>query len=195
VVKRVFRYLCDTIEDCLYYWLTILNLALTNVPSPFLHTCTYDVQIHKSTPMQAIGHVDSERAGDSKHRRSISGMCLCFTSAPVDYRFRFQHDISHSWTKAELIVAVEADKLALYLQSLLQALSITQIDDTKLYEDNTAAVAIAKAKATRPTRHMDIKNFYRLDSVSSDQLILSAISTHDNPADGLTKSFGSQLFP
>ena len=122
-------------------------------------------------------------------------MCLCFSGALVVYRSRFQPTISQSSTEAEFSAAVEADKLALYLRSMLHDLGIAQTDATTLYEDNAAAVAMANAsRPTRRTRHMDIKHFALLDWVSTDQLILSAISTHDNPADGLTKSLGPQLF-
>ena len=73
--------------------------------------------------------------------------------------------------------------------------SIAQIDATTLYEDNDAAVAMANAsRPTRRTRHMDSTHISLLDWVSTDQLILSAISTHDNPADGLTTSLEPQLF-
>jgi len=41
---------------------------------------------------------------------------------------------------------------------------------------------------------MGIKHFALLDWVETDQLILMAISTHDKPADGLTKSLGPHLF-
>ena len=78
---------------------------------------------------------------------------------------------------------------------MLQDLGISQDSATPLYEDNRAAIAMANAqRPTRRTRHMDIKHFALLDWVSTDQLILSSISTHDNPADGMTKSLGPQLF-
>ena len=69
------------------------------------------------------------------------------------------------------------------------------MDATTLYKDNAAAVAMANvSRPTRRTRHMDIKKFALLDWVSIDQLILSTISTHDNPANGHIKSLSLQLF-
>jgi len=153
------------------------------------------VDIPASKPLTIIGYVDSDWAGDTKHRRSISGMCLYFAGASVVYQSRFQTTISQSSTEAEFITAVEAEKLALYLRSMLKDIDIPQTDATKLYEDNAAAIAMAnKSRPTRRTHHMDIKHFALLDWVSTDQLILEAVSTHDNPADRLTKSLESQLF-
>ena len=194
-MKRVFRFLRDTIDDGLHYWRTSLNTDLPDHPVPTLLHDNHDVLIPSSNPTTPIGYVDSDWAGDTLHRRSISGMCLCFAGAPVVYRSRFQPTISQSSTEAEFIAAAEVGKLTLYLRSLLNDLNITQPDATVLYEDNAAAIAMANAsRPTRRTRHMEIKHFALLDWVATDQMLLSAISTHDNPADGLTKSLGPYLF-
>ena len=50
------------------------------------------------------------------------------------------------------------------------------------------------SRPTCPTRHMDITHFSLMEQVATDQLILMSISTHDNPADGLTKSLRPHLF-
>ena len=49
-------------------------------------------------------------------------------------------------------------------------------------------------KPTRRTRHMDIKYFALLEWCQTDQIILTAISTSDNAADGLTKPLATTLF-
>lgn len=194
-VKRVFKYLRDTLHDGLHYWRQDINPALPQVTAPTIPPDTHSVELPDSDPRLAHGYVDSDWAGDTKHRRSISGLCLCFAGAPVVYRSRFQPTISLSSTEAEFIAANEAGKLGLYLRSILNDLDIPQDSATALFEDNAAAIAMANAqRPTRRTRHMDIKHFALLDWVATDQLILSAISTHDNPSDGLTKALGPQLF-
>ena len=60
------------------------------------------------------------------------------------YSAQFQSTISQSSTEADLIAAVKARKLALYLHSILNDLGIKQGDVTPLYEDNAAAISIAK---------------------------------------------------
>ena len=78
---------------------------------------------------------------------------------------------------------------------MLNDLGIPQDSATPLYEDNRATIAMANAqRLTRRTMHMDIEYFALLDWVSTDQPILSSISTHDTPADGMTKSLGPNLF-
>jgi len=92
-------------------------------------------------------------------------------------------------------VAVEAGKLTLYLRSMLNDMDIHQDESTTLYKDNVVAIAMARAnRPTRYTSHMEIKHVVLLDWVAIDQMLLSAIPTHDNPADGFTKSLGQHLF-
>ena len=114
---------------------------------------------------------------------------------PVVYISRFQPTISQSSTKAEFIAAAEASKLTLYLRSMINNLDIHQDEATTLYEDNTAATSMAKtSRPTTRTGHMEIKNVALLNWVATDQMILSSISTSDNPADGLTKYLVPHLF-
>jgi len=193
--KQVFHYLCDTIDDGLHYRCTTFNSDLTDLPAPTFKHNTYTVEILKADPNQPIGYVKSNWAGESKHRRSISGMCLYFAGAPVVYRSHFQPKISQSSTEAEFIDTAKAGKLALYLRYMLNDLGINKSHATTLYEDNTAAVTMANASCpTRRTHHMKIKHFSLLDWVSIDLLILFAISTHENPEEILTKSLGPQLY-
>ena len=85
--------------------------------------------------------------------------------------------------------------MTLYLRSILDSLSIPQTAATTLYEDNAAAIAMANSsRPTRRTRHLDLKYFALLDWTETDQLILTTISTANNPADCLTKALGPQLF-
>uniref|UniRef100_A0A7S2W8N9 Reverse transcriptase Ty1/copia-type domain-containing protein n=1 Tax=Eucampia antarctica TaxID=49252 RepID=A0A7S2W8N9_9STRA len=84
--------------------------------------------------------------------------------------------------------------MALYLRSLLDELNIKQTAATKLYEDNSGAISMANAqRPTRRTRHLDIRCFALLDWVETDQIVMETISTHDNPANTLTKILGPQL--
>ena len=129
------------------------------------------------------------------HRKSMLGLGLFLAGAPVVYRSRFQPTISLSSTKSEFVAASEAGKLSLYLRSILTQLGLEPDNATTLYKDNAAAIAMANAqRPTCRTRHLDIKHFALLDWTETDQIILSSISTHDNPSDCMTNVLGPQLF-
>ena len=122
-------------------------------------------------------------------------MCLYFSGAPVVYRSGFQTTVSMSSSKAESISATKAGKFTVHLRSMLKDLGIDQPSTTLIHEDNAATIDMKNVScSTRRTQHMDIKHFVLLDWVATYELLIEAISTYDNPADGLTKYLGPQLF-
>ena len=72
---------------------------------------------------------------------------------------------------------------------------MTQENATIIYEDNAAAIEMANAQnLTRRTRHICILYFALLQWCENDEIILSALSTSDNVADGLTQLLSTILF-
>ena len=147
-VKYDFRYLRDTTPNGLHYDTLPSTVRSSNHHDPASATIIMISSFHPKKT-QPIDFVDFDWAGDILHRRSISGLCLCFAGAPVVYRARFQPAISQRSTDLEFIAVVEAGKLALYLRSMLDDLGIKQHESTPLYEDN--ATAIVMANTSRPT--------------------------------------------
>ena len=85
--------------------------------------------------------------------------------------------------------------MTLYLITVLNDIGMTQHAPTQIFADNQACISMANARQpTQRTIHLDIKYFALLDWVETDQLIMSHISTSDNPSDLLTKSLSTQLF-
>ena len=126
-----------------------MHNRLEDSPCPKIKHDNHEFQIPKYTKDTVTGFVDSDWAGDRKHRRLISGICLYFARVPVVYRSLFQTTVLQSSTEAEFIAAAEAGKLTLYLRSMLQDLDIPQNSATEIHEDNEAAIAMANA--SRPT--------------------------------------------
>jgi hypothetical protein len=139
--------------------------------------------------------VDADWASDSKTHRSVSGTSIFLAGAPVIYKSRMQPTVSLSSTESEFISASEGGKMTLYFRTILNDIGMTQHVPTQMFADNQACISMANARQpTRRTRHLDIKYFALLDWVETDQLIMSHISTSDNPSDLLTKSLGTQFF-
>ena len=181
-VKRVLKYLRDTLNDGLHYWRQDIHNKLLHVTAPKIPLDTHIVELPDSNPRHPHGYVDSDWADDTKHRRSISGLCFCFAGAPIVYHSHFQPAVSKSSTEAEFIAANEAGNLSLYLRLMLNDLDIPQDSEIALYEDNTTEIAMANPQCpTCRTSHMNIKHCVRLDWVVTDQLLLLTFSSHDNP--------------
>jgi hypothetical protein len=142
-----------------------------------------------------FGAVDSDYAGDTTHRRSVTGIILRIAGGTIFYKTKFQDTIALSSTEAEFTAAAEAGKYILYVRSILEQLGIPQHEATTLYEDNQGALLMANAQQpTKRTRHMDIKTFVLQQWVEQDLIRLKRINTTDNYADVMTKSTGRTLF-
>ena len=125
----------------------------------------------------------------------MTGFGIFLAGAPVIYKAKFQPTISLSSTESEFMFATEAAKAAKYLRTILNEFGHFRHSATTLYEDNNPAIAMTNAQCpTRRTRHMDIRIFALLQWVEPDEIVLTYISTSDNPADGFTKPLGPLLF-
>jgi hypothetical protein len=196
-VIQIFRYLHATIDDGLIYWRPAPNPYLPELPLPTVMKSTYTTNntsdVDSSTQMHAA--VDSDWAGDTQHRKSVSGIILRLSGGTILYKTKYQDTIALSTTEAEFNAACDAGKSILYVRSILDEINLPQEQATTLFIDNNGALMMGNAQQpTRRTRHIDLKKFALLDWVQHDLLIMKRISTSDNCSDGLTKQTAKQLF-
>ena len=138
---------------------------------------------------------DSDWAGDSNHRKSVTGIVIKLAGGTVLYKAQFQETIALSTTEAEFIAAVEAGKYILYLCSILHDIGMAQDEATILYEDNQGSLLMAQAQQpTKRTRHIDIKHFVLQDWCEQDLILIKRINTTDNSSDILTKATARTTF-
>ena len=199
-IKNIYRYLNATKNEGIHYWRDAPRSDLPYHPNP---ECKQDTNYDEhsiSTRRQdnkelLVGAVDSDYAGDTTHRRSVTGIILKLAGGTVLYKSKFQDTCAMSSTEAEFTAAAEAGKYILYVRSLLEQIGIPQHHATILYEDNQGALLMTNAQQpTKRTRHMDIKDFVLQDWVLQDLIRLDRITTNDNYADVMTKATGRTLF-
>ena len=95
--------------------------------------------------------------------------------------------VALSTTEAEYIIVAEAYKESVWLKGLFVELCG---DDSfiNLFCDSQSAICLTKDQMFHErTKHIDVKYHYVRDDVSQGKLKVCKISTHDNPADMLTK--------
>ena len=199
-VKDIYRYLNATKDDGIYFWRKSPRNDLPFHPPPDLKTDGNYTEndIHERQQHQhnlLFGAVDSDYAGDSSHRRSVTGIVLRLAGGTILYKSKFQDIHALSSTEAEFTAAVEAGKYILYVRSILEELGLPQDEATVLFEDNQGALLMANAQQpTKRTRHMEVKNFVLQDWVKEDLIRLLRIATNDNYADVMTKATARTLF-
>ena len=94
--------------------------------------------------------VDSDFAGDTKHRKSVTGMIQMLAGGAVFYKTKFQDTVALSSTEAEFTAACDAAKNILYTRSILDDLGIPQENASVIFEDNAGALQMANAG--KPTK-------------------------------------------
>ena len=194
-LKNVFRYLRSTKSRGITFWRKQPSRYKILKQSILTDITQFPPQLLRHAPSNAYSYADSDWAGDTKHRKSVSGFCIIYGGAVIAYKSKFQKTIAQSSTEAEFAAACEAGKLILHIRSILNEINVPQEHATILYEDNQGALMMANAgQPTRRTRHIDIKQFALIDWVKSDLLELKYIETSQNIADALTKQLDRTLF-
>ncbi len=93
-----------------------------------------------------------------------------------------------SSTEAEYIATKEVTKEAIWLQQLFDDLRHTQTEPTRLYEDNTGAIELARNPVHHNrTKHIDITYHFIREKIESGEVEMEHVSTHQQAADLLTK--------
>ena len=191
------HYLHETIDDGIIYWRPKGNDVLPPGPIPQIKPDTRPKADENITTnaTNMKGNVDSDWAGDSVHRRSVTGYTLELAGGTIYYKSKFQETVATSSCEAEFTAACEAAKSICYVRSILDEINVPQKDATTLFIDNQGALLMADAQQpTRRTRHIDIKHFKIQEWVEQDILTMKRINTHDNRSDAMTKALPHGLF-
>jgi hypothetical protein len=134
-----------------------------------------------------VGYVDSDFAADLDKRRSLTGYVFTVGGCAVSWKATLQSVVAQSTTEAEYIAINEAGKESVWLKGLYAELCG---DDSciNLFSDSQSAIYLTKDQMFHErTKHIDIKYHYIRDIVAQGKLKVCKISTHDNPADIMTK--------
>lgn len=160
--KRVLRYLKSTV-----------NVGLT------LGGSTIDLTMFS----------DSDYAGCSYTRRSITGYCAIIAGGCVSWRAKKQPTVATSSTEAEYRAAYEAAQEIIWLRLLLSDLGYPQNNSTILHCDNQGALALSKNPLYQSrSKHFDITCHWIREKVNDGTIKPEYIATSEMLADFLTKA-------
>lgn len=196
-IKNVLTFLHSTQDEGIIYWRTEPNQDLPHGKIPTVRPDTRETaeENKSANPAKTQGCVDSDWAGDTSHRRSVTGYTLELAGGTIFYKSKFQETVATSSCEAEFTAACEAAKSICYVRSILDEINIPQTDATTLFIDNQGALLMADAQQpTKRTRHIDIKHFKIQEWVEQDIIAMKKINTHDNRSDAMTKALNGTLF-
>ncbi|PKU66659.1 putative mitochondrial protein [Dendrobium catenatum] len=140
-------------------------------------------------------YVDSDWAGDHKDRKSTTGYCNFLGTSLVSWSVKKQTTIARSSTEAEYRAIASVTTEIIWLRQLLKELNCPQTEPTKLYCDNTSAIALANNPVYHArTKHIEIDCHFIRDCIKNRSIQIHHISSQDQLADLFTKSLPSARF-
>ena len=167
-VKRIFRYLNNTINYGLFY------------PK----SCTFDL----------LSYSDADFAGCKSDRKSTSGTCHFLGHSLVSWFSKKQNSVSLSTTEAEYIAASVACAQIIWMKQTLLDYGMN-ITNSPIMCDNTSAINLSKNPVHHSrTKHIDIRHHFLRDHALKGDISLNFISTDNQVADILTKPLKEDTF-
>ncbi len=134
-----------------------------------------------------VGFSDSDWAGDIESRRSVSGYMFQLCGAPISWKSKKQTSVALSTAEAEYMALSSAAQEAVWLRKFLNELKLKQEAPMVLYEDNQAAISMARNTHHGRTRHIDIRYHFVRETVGNGTVELRYCRSNQMLADILTK--------
>ena len=133
------------------------------------------------------GYVDSDFAGDLDKRRSLTGYIFTVSGCAIRWKATLQHIVALSTIEAEYMAITEACKEAIWLKGLFSELS-EELQVSTVFCDSQSAIFLTKDQMFHErTKHIDVRYHFVRDVIARGDIVVSKVSTHDNPADMMTK--------
>ena len=137
-----------------------------------------------------IVHSDADWASEVTDRRSTTGYCASLSerSSLISWKSRKQPTVALSTCEAEYMALASAIQECMYLQQLLKGIDKYQYAQTKVYDDNQGAIALARNPVNRQRcKHIDIRYHFIREAVNSGRVFLEYCPTDLMIADLMTK--------
>ncbi|KAG8480861.1 hypothetical protein CXB51_025485 [Gossypium anomalum] len=135
-----------------------------------------------------IGYVDTDFAGDLDRRRSLIGYVFTIGGCAISWKATLQTTVALSTTEAEYMAITEACKEAIWLKGLFSELN-EDLQINIVFCDSQSAIFLTKDQMFHErTKHIDVWYHFVHDIIARGDIVVSKISTHENPTDMMTKS-------
>lgn len=138
---------------------------------------------------------DSDFAGDTDTRRSVSGFVIYVNDSPIAWRSRGQKSVSLSSTESEYIATSEVAMEILYIARMMEFLDVSIDYPITVHVDNIGAIYLAtSAKTGNRTKHVDTRYHFVREFVEQGVLKIVFVRSADNTADVMTKNLCLELY-
>ena len=140
-------------------------------------------------------YCDSDFAGDSDGRVSVTGFCVYVFGKLVSWKSHAQKNVTLSSTEAEYVAMAELCGEILFVKSILEFLGVKLEWPILVNCDNIGAIYLAhNAKTSQRTKHIDVKYHFVREYVENGLIKIVFVKSEENDADIWTKNVKSEIF-
>ena len=151
-------------------------------------TCNFGL-VFGGGDLQLQGYCDANWGEDLEDRRSVTGYVFVLNNAPISWCSQKQATVALSTQEAEYMSLSSACRELVWLRAVLAELGVVYNVGVTLYNDNAAAIALAKNPVQhRRNKHIDIKHHYIRELIENKVVEVKWLSGKEIPADFLTKA-------
>lgn len=159
-------------------------------------TLNYGILYNGSDSKDILGFSDADWAGCKATRKSTSGTVFLIAGGAVSWKSKKQTCVATSTCEAEYIALCLATKEAIWLSRLVSDITnSTTPQIIKIGVDNDGTIDTAKTTSiNQRNKHIDLQYHFVRDSVQSNLVELTQVSTENQLADPFTKPLDRVLF-
>jgi len=127
--------------------------------------------------------------GSESDGTSMTGTIVRTYGDIICWRSKKQSNIAKSSAEAEYVALSEATSDVMFFSTLIRSITKHEMGPIVIYEDNRAAIELAKKEYSECLRHLVKRHFHFVcDHVQRGEIILEWIPSEEQLADVLTKS-------
>ena len=149
--------------------------------------------IMKPGDITLYAYVDSDYAGDTIDRKSMTGFLMKIGHGLISWAAKKQSSVALSTCEAEYFAMSVAGQEILWLRSVLAEMGFPCKSPTALHSDNISGISWAKGSKMplKRAKHIDVRAHFIREQHKNGTINCQYVQSDENIADMMTKPLGS----